>query len=114
MKALRTALYSIPLLFLCACASVPATDGLSSNARGMSRKQQQSCMGVPKMSLAEGNKEFLTYFYRNFYDRYTYQCTATVELTDGRVSGLKILGDSSDITDASPEVCRTVVPNCMR
>ena len=114
MAVHRIAILSVTLFALCACASLPAPDGLSANARGMSKKQLQSCMGAPKTSTAEANREFLTYFYRNFYDRYTYQCTATVELTDGRVTKLKLLGDSTDITDAVPEVCRTVVPKCMR
>ena len=114
MAILRTVQLMVMSLALGACVALPASDGLSPNARGMSKKQLISCMGLPKTSSAETNKESLTYFYRNFYDRYTYQCTVTVELMDGRVSALKTLGDSTDITDPVPLVCRTVVPKCMR
>lgn len=114
MSVLRIVLLSTTLLTLSACASLPAPDGLSASSRGMSKKQLLSCMGAPKTSAVEANKEYLTYFYRNFYDRYTYQCVVTVLLTDGSVSKLTVSGDSSDITDAVPEVCKTVVPKCMR
>ena len=93
---------------------MPAVDDPSANARGMSKQQVLRCMGAPKSSSGEPGKEYLSYFYRNFYDRYTYQCTVTVELTGDRVSKWTLLGDSTDITDAVPEVCRTVVPKCMR
>ena len=114
MAVHRIAILSVTLFALCACASLPAPDGLGANARGMSKKQLMGCMGTPKTSTAETNKEYVTYFYRNFYDRYTYQCAVTVQLTDGSVSKLTVSGDSTDITDVVPEVCRTVVPKCMR
>lgn len=114
MAVLRIALLLIMLFVLSACASVSAPDGLSPNSRGMSKKQLMSCMGVPKTTAAESNKEILTYFYRNFYDRYTYQCAVSVELTGGRVSKLTVAGDSTDLTDAVPIVCQTVIPKCMR
>lgn len=114
MASLRTALLVLTLPVFCACASLPTPDGLSANARGMSKHQLQKCMGVARSSSVEANKEYLNYFYRNFYDRYTYQCTVTVELTNDRVSKLLVQGDSTDISDTVPQVCQTVLPSCMR
>ncbi len=72
-------------LLLSACATGPSIEELNSKVRGMLRTQLLSCMGPPSATAKDGNMEFLTYSYRNVYDKYSYQCDSRFILTDGRV-----------------------------
>lgn len=101
-------------LFLSACASGPSTEELNPKVRGMSKQQLLSCMGPPNASAKDGNMEFLTYSYRNFYDKYTYQCEANFVLTDGRVSKLNVTGDAPGTLDVTSGVCRALVAKCVQ